>query len=1015
MDLPTYTNIWRIEKRLYKLYDLRLPMPLPIVWIGVFVGVSAFWWVLLHMVGLPFDAPWHVIYLVPPGIVTWLSTRPVIESKRLTELLQSQARYLSEPKTWCRLAPSGEPDVIDFQAKVWRASTASARVKKPKRAPEPQRATVRPAVAAAAAAATPLVEEIPVRVKPPLTATAAAHAEPRLMGHPDDKQSYPGDPAEQLRRPASFGQPPRLARPVGERPAAISKDPSRPFAGSPLRPAFLAHPSDKPQPKTPERQPAARPDVPSHSAAESAPASQRPSDEVRPARPAARRPEASGMPSHSAEGRPQSQPADVSSHSAAEGAPDSQRPLDETQPARPVARRDMSSHSAAEDRPQSPPADRSAMGSVPRSQARHVPASQVPPEATESAPRSQAPEGDTRPVHRGEAKREVPGAPALAVTRAQVPEEDTRPVPRREAKPEVPALPATASGLESRAPGGSSRSVSRDEVESALPTTARGAESRVPEERPRSVSRDEVESALPATASGVRSPVPGEDRRPDSQGEMPASPAAESVTRFKGPAVPSRPPGEGRRRRHAADDVLPQVPGLPAPSVGESTASRQAAEVTVSEGASPAEAEGPRLSWSPVPRPKQAAPDAGVPQVVPEEQVAEGRAEAARGGRHAAGETPDVAVPPARVEDGPAEPGREVAGEHAVPAPGQPAAEEVSSPPIRPDALRRLRRLAASADSAVEPEAPAPAVDWQKERLRKGQPPTPFIPAERGSEATWRRVSQVVAGSDGDNDEDRARTAINGSRRIVVLGCTGGAGQTTTTLLLGHSLARLREDGVVAVDANSGGDGLTGRIVPETAETLSSFLTAVDSVGTRVRGYTTRTESGLDVLAADVDPGAEQRIGDRGWFSDQRIARAMRLLDQQYRIILMDPAAALAARLLPYADQLVLVAPASADAPDSVAMTYDWLDGHGCADLRRRAVVVINGVSRRSMADVERAETVARGRCRAIVRVPWEDELAEPGQVDLNDLRSGGRRAYVALAGVVASGLTTARGESFVG
>ncbi|WP_157522920.1 MinD/ParA family ATP-binding protein [Herbidospora cretacea] len=402
---------------------------------------------------------------------------------------------------------------------------------------------------------------------------------------------------------------------------------------------------------------------------------------------------------------------------------------------------------------------------------------------------------------------------------------------------------------------------------------------------------------------------------------------------------------------------------------------------------------------------------------MPEDQVTEAKAEAARGGRHAAAETPDVAVPPARVEDGPAEPGREVAGEHAVPAPApeQPVAEEVSSPPIRPDALRRLRRLAASADSAVEPEAPAPAVDWQKERLRKGQPPAPFIPAERGSEATWRRVSQVVAGSDGDNDEDRARTAINGSRRIVVLGCTGGAGQTTTTLLLGHSLARLREDGVVAVDANSGGDGLTGRIVPETAETLSSFLTAVDSVGTRVRGYTTRTESGLDVLAADVDPGAEQRIGDRGWFSDQRIARAMRLLDQQYRIILMDPAAALAARLLPYADQLVLVAPASADAPDSVAMTYDWLDGHGCADLRRRAVVVINGVSRRSMADVERAETVARGRCRAIVRVPWEDELAEPGQVDLNDLRSGGRRAYVALAGVVASGLTTARGESFVG
>ena len=39
MDLPTYTNIWRIEKRLYKLYDFRLPMPLPINWIAVFAGI----------------------------------------------------------------------------------------------------------------------------------------------------------------------------------------------------------------------------------------------------------------------------------------------------------------------------------------------------------------------------------------------------------------------------------------------------------------------------------------------------------------------------------------------------------------------------------------------------------------------------------------------------------------------------------------------------------------------------------------------------------------------------------------------------------------------------------------------------------------------------------------------------------------------------------------------------------------------------------------------------------------
>ncbi|MEV6863278.1 conjugal transfer protein, partial [Streptosporangium subroseum] len=126
MDLPTYTNIWRIEKRLYKLYDLRLPMPLPIVWIGVFVGVLAPWSLLLYLVGLPFGAPWHVVYLVPPGVVTWLSTRPVIESKRLTELLQSQVRYMGEPRTWCRMAPAYEPSEITLTGRVWQAAPQSA-------------------------------------------------------------------------------------------------------------------------------------------------------------------------------------------------------------------------------------------------------------------------------------------------------------------------------------------------------------------------------------------------------------------------------------------------------------------------------------------------------------------------------------------------------------------------------------------------------------------------------------------------------------------------------------------------------------------------------------------------------------------------------------------------------------------------------------------------------------------------------------------------------------------------
>jgi len=82
VDLPTYTNIWRIEKRLYKLYDFRLPMPLPINWIAVFAGITIPYIVLLIAIGLPFNHTLIWLYVLPPGLITWLTTRPVIENKR---------------------------------------------------------------------------------------------------------------------------------------------------------------------------------------------------------------------------------------------------------------------------------------------------------------------------------------------------------------------------------------------------------------------------------------------------------------------------------------------------------------------------------------------------------------------------------------------------------------------------------------------------------------------------------------------------------------------------------------------------------------------------------------------------------------------------------------------------------------------------------------------------------------------------------------------------------------------
>ncbi len=88
-------------------------------------------------------------------------------------------------------------------------------------------------------------------------------------------------------------------------------------------------------------------------------------------------------------------------------------------------------------------------------------------------------------------------------------------------------------------------------------------------------------------------------------------------------------------------------------------------------------------------------------------------------------------------------------------------------------------------------------------------------------EVSWRRQVKVVAGGQGPGkrdqealDRDRARLPLAGPRRIVVLGCTRGAGQTVTALMTSHILAAVRGIPVAALDLNPGPTSLAARRAP---------------------------------------------------------------------------------------------------------------------------------------------------------------------------------------------------------
>ena len=254
-------------------------------------------------------------------------------------------------------------------------------------------------------------------------------------------------------------------------------------------------------------------------------------------------------------------------------------------------------------------------------------------------------------------------------------------------------------------------------------------------------------------------------------------------------------------------------------------------------------------------------------------------------------------------------------------------------------------------------------------------------------------------------DRARAQLPIGRPARIVVLGCTVGAGQTMTTLLAGEVLANLRSGQVAVVDLNPGHASLAARAQARPALSQAAMLA-------KSRLIVVPPASAGTGGAGTPGPAAEQR---------DLVAEvaALAAASERCELVLADPATAVVPRLLAVADQLVLVAPASTAAPSAVAMTFEWLEAHGRGDLAAGAIMVLNGVSRRSMAAVEQAERVCAGRCRAIVRVPWDDQLQnhgvqrtrqpapawQPRQHWAGLLTPATTAAYIALAGVVVAAL----------
>ena len=271
----------------------------------------------------------------------------------------------------------------------------------------------------------------------------------------------------------------------------------------------------------------------------------------------------------------------------------------------------------------------------------------------------------------------------------------------------------------------------------------------------------------------------------------------------------------------------------------------------------------------------------------------------------------------------------------------------------------------------------------------------------------------------GDSPAVRARKAVDqridrqfegGTRFIPVLTRKGGVGKTTVTALLGMALADVREDRVIAIDANPDRGTLAERVNKQTRSTVRDLVTMAASISSfsDFTAMVSRDETRLDILASDTDPLLSEAFDE----NDYNVVAD--LCGRFYSLALTDCGTGIVHSVmratLQRADSVVIVSGGSVDEARLASETLTWLEANGYGALVRNAVVALNTATHATnLVKLEEIEAHFRSRVREIVRVPYDPQLAAGSVVSWKDLKPLTRLSARTLAALVVEGLPAER------
>ncbi|QKJ25402.1 MinD/ParA family protein [Aquiluna borgnonia] len=314
-------------------------------------------------------------------------------------------------------------------------------------------------------------------------------------------------------------------------------------------------------------------------------------------------------------------------------------------------------------------------------------------------------------------------------------------------------------------------------------------------------------------------------------------------------------------------------------------------------------------------------------------------------------------------------------------------------------------------------DEPEPASMLTSDRLLQDKARPKGIPETFGRRAVYRITFGAL--NLGDNSKVLARKALDrrigqalpgGTRFVPILTRKGGVGKTTVTTLIGMALAKVREDRILAIDANPDRGTLSERVPRGTEKTVRDVVNKASSInGFKVfSDYVSRDVTRLDVLASDTDPMVSEAFdeGDYNVVAD--------IASRYYSVVLTDCGTGIVhsvmRAVLQRADSLVIVSGGSIDEAKLASETLTWLEANGYSDLVKDAVVALNTATfGTDLVKIDEIESHFATRVRAVVRIPYDPVLAAGAEINFDRLSPATKQAARDLAALVIDGLSLER------